>query len=99
MSFLIVTHLEFSSSHIKHVLYCFDSVSFSILAQLKEYQKQPPHHMTMYCIFTFFFRMKSTHNVVSNVIIFYPLSIIANYCKCKLQTGCPGCLHVNTVIL
>lgn len=55
--------------------------------------------MTMYCIYTYFFHMKSTHNVVSNVLIFYPLSIIANYCKCKLQTGCPGCLHVNTLFL
>lgn len=42
MSFLVMTHLEFPSSHIKPLLYSFDSVSELSLAQLKEYQKQPP---------------------------------------------------------
>lgn len=42
MSFLIITLLEFSSFHIKPLLYSFDSVSELSLAQLKEYQKQAP---------------------------------------------------------
>lgn len=46
MSFLIITHLEFSSFHFKPLLYSFDSVSELSLAQLKyqikEYQKQAP---------------------------------------------------------